>query len=253
MVDQTTMMKRQQVLAAFGEYAIRAEQLDDVLTEACRLVGTALGTARAKILEIQEGRQELLVRAGAGWAPDVVGRIHLSMSDRSSETYSINVGQPVISRDIAKEDRFDVPNFMKDAGVAAFVNVPIFVPGGRPYGVLQVDDTKPRDFGEDEVQFLRTYAMILGPVIDRLHLVEERARAAERLRESETRYQSLFDTIDEGYCLVEVVRDENGAAIDLIPREVNRAWLEKTGVPDPVGKRWTEVMPDLEKHLAGLL
>lgn len=195
MPKRDEMMKRQQVLADFGEFAIRSEDLDEILGEACRLVGDALGTGRAKVLEIQEGGDELLVRAGVGWKSDVVEKVRLQMDERSSETYSIRKGEPVYSRDIAKEDRFDVPAFMKDAGVVALVNVPIFVPGQRPYGILQVDDTEPRAFGEDEIQFLRTYSMILGPVIDRLHLVEERSRARERLR-------AVLDSIGEGFALL---------------------------------------------------
>ncbi|WP_120010934.1 PAS domain S-box protein, partial [Teichococcus vastitatis] len=85
-------------------------------------------------------------------------------------------------QDISQEDRFDVPPFMKDAGVVALVNVPVFLPGGRPYGLLQVDDTKPRDFGQDEVQFLRTYAAILGPVIDRLLMAQTLRSTEERFR-----------------------------------------------------------------------
>jgi len=193
MSDLSQMMKRQQVLADFGEFAIRSDEVDEVLTQACRLAGEALGTGRARILEIKEGRQELLVRAGVGWAPEVVGKLCLPMGERSSETYSINAAQPVILRDIAHEN-FDVPEFMKQAGVVALVNVPIFVPGHRPYGVLQVDDTKPRDFGDDEIQFLRTYAMILGPVIDRLHLVDERAHAAEELRKGEERLRLIVES-----------------------------------------------------------
>ncbi|MGI4807458.1 MAG: PAS domain-containing protein [Janthinobacterium lividum] len=180
------------MLAAFGEFAMRSEGLDEVLTEACRLVGEATGTGRAKVLEIQEGRQELLVRAGVGWAPDVVGKVRLQMTDRSSETYAIKAAVPVVSQDIAKDDRFEVPLFMKQAGVVALVNVPIFVPGQRPYGILQVDDTRPRAFGDDEVEFLRTYAMILGPVIDRLHLVEKRAKDQKQLRTIAARHSLLL-------------------------------------------------------------
>jgi hypothetical protein len=66
--------KRQRVLAAFGEFALQSEDLDAVLTEACRLVSEALGTERAKVLEIQAGTHSLFVRAGVGWAPGIVGR-----------------------------------------------------------------------------------------------------------------------------------------------------------------------------------
>ena len=143
MPEQDEMAKRQQVLADFGEFAIRSQDLDEVLMEACRLVGEATGTGRAKVLEIQEGGEELLLRAGVGWAANVVGKVRLQMNERSSETYSIRAGEPVFSQDISREDRFDVPAFMKDAGVVALVNVPIFVPAERPYGIVQVDDTRP--------------------------------------------------------------------------------------------------------------
>jgi GAF domain-containing protein len=128
MLDYGQVMKRQQVLAGFGELALHSDGLDEVLTEACRLVAEALGTGRAKILEIREDEQCLLVRAGVGWAPDVVGRVRLPMGEHSSETFAINAGKPVITQDISKEERFDVPEFLKKAGVVALVNVPIRIP-----------------------------------------------------------------------------------------------------------------------------
>jgi len=42
------LCRREQVLADFGEFALRSQDLDSTLTEACRLVGEALGTGRAK-------------------------------------------------------------------------------------------------------------------------------------------------------------------------------------------------------------
>jgi GAF domain-containing protein len=145
MADLGAMVRRQRVLADFGEFALRNESLDEVLTEACRLVGEAMGTMRAKVLEIETGGGMLLVRAGVGWRPGIIGQMRLEMSERSSESYSIKAGEPVISQDIRKEARFQLPAFLKEAGVIALVNVPIFLPGGRPYGLLQVDATEPRE------------------------------------------------------------------------------------------------------------
>jgi PAS domain S-box-containing protein len=175
-------MQRQQVLADFGEFALRSQDLNKILNEACRLVGEALGTGRAKILEIQHEGRSLLVRAGAGWDPGIVGNLRIPMEENSSETFAIAAGEPVITQDISKEERFGVPPFMGEAGVVALVNVPIFLPGGQPYGLLQVDDTRLRDFGADEVQFLRTYATILGPVIDRLLMARSLRLSEERFR-----------------------------------------------------------------------
>lgn len=182
MPDYDQMMKRQQVLADFGEFTLRSEDLDEVLTEACRLVGEALGTGRAKVLEIQENGQSLFVRAGVGWDPEVVGHLRLPMHEQSSETFAINQGKPVVTRDISQEERFEIPEFMKKAGVVALVNVPVRMPGGEAYGLLQVDATEPRDFGDEDITFLRTYATILRPVIDRLQKVGTLRSTEERFR-----------------------------------------------------------------------
>jgi two-component sensor histidine kinase len=163
------LVERQKVLAGFGEFALRNEDLDDVLTEACRVIAKALGTELSKVLEIEQSGQSLFMRAGIGWKPGFVGKMRLPMQERSSETYSIKVGKPVVTQDIDKEDRFEFPDFLKEHGAIAIVNVPIFLSGGVPYGLLQVDSREPREFGEEDIEFLRTYATILGPVIDRLH------------------------------------------------------------------------------------
>src|SRR5580698_10480171 len=57
-------------MADFGHFAIRSDDLDAVLNEAYRLVGEALATHRSKILELQPGGLEILVRAGV----EVAGR-----------------------------------------------------------------------------------------------------------------------------------------------------------------------------------
>ncbi|WP_162306257.1 GAF domain-containing protein, partial [Roseomonas vastitatis] len=123
MPDFAKVMTRQQVLADFGEFALRSQDLDQILAEATRLVGDALETGRSKILEIQHKEKSLLVRAGVGWEPGIVGHLRIPMGEHSSETFAIEGGEPVITQDISQEDRFDVPPFMKDAGVVALVNV----------------------------------------------------------------------------------------------------------------------------------
>ena len=173
MPNREQMVRRQRVLADFGDLALRCEDLQQVLTEACRLVGEALETDLAKVLEIDPEKRDLLVRAGVGWQPGIIGHTRLPMGERSSETFSIEQAKPVVSPNIHTEERFDFPAFMKENGVIALVNVPVILPGGRAYGLLQVDSRTPRRFDQEDIEFLRTYASILGPVIDRLHKVHD--------------------------------------------------------------------------------
>lgn len=180
MADREEMVKRQRVLADFGDFALGCEDLQQILTEACRLIADALDTPLAKVLEIDREKDRALVRAGVGWRPGIVGHEYIELDQRSSESFALEAAKPVAMQDVSTEDRFDVPGFMKEHGVVALINVPIFLPGSRPYGLLQVDDREPRKFSEEDTEFLRTYATILGPVIDRLHKVSELQEAHDR-------------------------------------------------------------------------
>jgi hypothetical protein len=66
---ETALLRQQATLANFGEVALRADDLDDLLHEACRLLSDALHTDLAKVMELQEDGTTLLVRAGVGWPP----------------------------------------------------------------------------------------------------------------------------------------------------------------------------------------
>jgi hypothetical protein len=86
--DDTTskaLLDQQRVLAEFGEFALRAENLDGILNEACRLVGDALRTDLAKVAELLPDGKGMLVRAGVGWKP---GRGSRSKTLRSSHLTS---------------------------------------------------------------------------------------------------------------------------------------------------------------------
>ncbi|WP_108398067.1 sensor histidine kinase [Devosia submarina] len=180
--DRQELIARQNALADFGELALRSDDLQAILTEACRIVVEALGADLAKILEIQSDQRTALVRAGIGWRDGIVGRQCVLMSEETSEAFALRQGKPIVMQNLATEQRFGIPHFMEKHGVQALVNVPIFLPGGKPYGILEVDAFQPREFADAEVSFLRTYAAVLGPVIDRLHKIADLERSDERFR-----------------------------------------------------------------------
>lgn len=142
----------------------------------------------------------MFVRAGVGWDPGIVGKLRMSLDDLSSESFAIREKCAVISQDINKEDRFEIPEFMKDAGVVALANVPILLPGGRAFGLLQVDAPEPRGFTSEDTEFLRTYSTILGPIIDRLLKLGELRASDERFRHivEEARDYAIFITDQDG-------------------------------------------------------
>ena len=74
-------------------------------------------------------------------------------------------------------------------------------------------------------------------------------RAAQKARqESEARYRTLFNSIDEGFCVIEMIFDEQGEPVDYVFVEVNAAFARQTGLHDAQGKRMRELAPGHEAH-----
>jgi len=181
--EHEELLRQQTTLARFGELALRSDDLDEILTEACRLAEEALGTDLAKVVELQEDGQTLLVRAGVGWKPGVVGVATIKATDDTSEGLALKTGEPMISPDIATETRFTYPPFLTENGVRAVANVVIIGGKGKPpFGILQVDSRKPRQFTENDTAFLRSYANLLAATVDRLRVLAERRDEEARLR-----------------------------------------------------------------------
>jgi PAS domain S-box-containing protein len=101
-----------------------------------------------------------------------------------------------------------------------------------------VDEGRPRF---DENGDWRGY---VGAVID----VHDRTRVAEALRKSEIRYRALFDSIDEGFCIIEVLRDQQRQPIDYRFLETNPAFVKQTGLENAIGRTARSLLPDLEQH-----
>ncbi len=180
---QSTPLRLQTVLTRFGELALRSNDLDEILTEACHLVGQGLGTDLAKVMELQEEGRTLRVRAGVGWKPGVVGEVVIEVTNDSSEGHALKTGKPMISPDIETETRITYPAFLIDHGVRAVANVVIIGGQGRPpYGILQIDSRQPRRFTDEDTAFLSSYANLLAAAVDRLRVISEMRRGEERLR-----------------------------------------------------------------------
>lgn len=76
----------------------------------------------------------------------------------------------------------------------------------------------------------------------------ERRSTADALRESERRYRSLFESIDEGFCVIEVLFDDRRVPVDCRFLEVNPSFEKQIGLKHPVGKTIRSLMPAENPH-----
>ena len=71
-----------------------------------------------------------------------------------------------------------------------------------------------------------------------------RARAETALAESEERYRTLFNSIDEGFCIIEFFDGPHGPLSDYIHIEANPAYALHAGIPNVVGQKVREMVPN---------
>jgi PAS domain S-box-containing protein len=76
----------------------------------------------------------------------------------------------------------------------------------------------------------------------------ERRDYEKRLEAKEERYRALFESIDEGFCVIRLMRDAEGRVRDYRFEEANQAFSMHTGLHDAVGRSMRELVPDHEAH-----
>ncbi len=78
--------------------------------------------------------------------------------------------------------------------------------------------------------------------------ISDQVNARPAIARSEERYRTLFDLLDEGFCEVEVLFDEENRPVDYRFLEMNPAFERHTGLKNAVGKAAHELVPDLESR-----
>lgn len=105
--------------------------------------------------------------------------------------------------------------------------------------------------GRAYVMRMRPYRTIedrIDGVVVTFFDITDRQKAQAALRENESKYRALFESIEEGFTIVETVRDDDGRLVDLIYREANSAYANQAGFQPRPGQRLKEVMPDVENN-----
>lgn len=198
--DRATILLRQRkAFADFGCYALRETDLDKVLTEAARLCVEGLGVSFAKVLEYRPAQQDLVVRAGIGWQPHVIGRAiaRVEMSDPSGRT--VLTGNPVVIADVNEIGIYNLPSIYPEHHIKSAVNVAINGGGERNYGVLEADSQQGNRFTADDVAFLQNYANVIAGAVINIERIKALHKANDALvdvsREQQHRMRNNLQSI----------------------------------------------------------
>ena len=88
-----------------------------------------------------------------------------------------------------------------------------------------------------------------GVVITFVDITRRRADEAA-LRQSEARYRTLFGSIEEGFCVIDILENAAGHPVDYRFVETNPAFERLTGLAEVVGETGRDLPPGLGSHWA---
>jgi two-component sensor histidine kinase/DNA-binding response OmpR family regulator len=180
-------IRQQELLAELGVTALQRTGLDELLTRAVQIAADGLKAELCKVLEYIPEENRLLLRAGVGWDPGLIGTTSIGADLASPSGFALRTGKPVISNHLEHEERFRTPSLLKAHGVQRAINV-ILQGDGAPFGVLEVDSRSEGKFSERDIAFLQGAANILGMAI-------ERQRYERSLRHALEHQKVLLDEI----------------------------------------------------------
>jgi PAS domain S-box-containing protein len=174
--------------------------------------------------------------------PELVGRFPISSFGTATATLRSGTTLVISDMDAAALSETEKTNF-RAIQVHSAIAVPI-IKGGRWVSNFGVHHGVPRAWTVDDVR-------LLEDVAERTWVAIEHGRAEEALRESEAKYRALFESMDQGFAIAEIIVGDAGNPVDYRMLEMNPQFERMTGQPADrflSGQTVRQVAPELEEH-----
>ncbi len=195
-------LQQQELVAAFGLFALREPTLASVFDQACQIAARGLSTRFAKILAFRPATQDFLLCSGVGWNPGVVGHAVIGADLASPAGFALRTKMPVVSNHLTAESRFRTPLILAEHGIHRAINVIISEDGGLPFGVLEADSSDRLQFTTHDIAFMQALANVAAAAIERHRQVENQTAL---LREKDILMQEVHHRIKNSLQLVQTM------------------------------------------------
>jgi two-component sensor histidine kinase len=191
LIDPHKALSYQQALATFTRILDEVDSAPRLLQNAAAQVARITGIKHVKALRYRPDHGDLLIEAGVGWRPGVVGHVSFGADRHSAPGRSLQTGQPVVVQDIRNNPDFRYAEVLREHGIVSVCNVPIFVKGSH-WGVLEVDTEEEVAFDEFDVRSLSIFANIIGLSLAHRFAEAEALRAVTDTSATQTHTEILL-------------------------------------------------------------
>jgi PAS domain S-box-containing protein len=215
--------------------------LQEVLAVACDFTGTDRGCVQ--LLSSDGERLEMFVWQGYADDSPFISFFRYEGLKTGCEVARVHRQRMII------EDTVGFPSLEgTDAGAAAHADgirasqsTPMASRKGETIGVISTQFRQPHRSSDHALRLVDMLAWTAGEFL-------ERHRADAALRQSEEKYRSLFEAINDGFCLIEMIFDENEKPVDYRFLEISPSFERQTGMTNAIGKRMRELAPNHEEY-----
>ena len=113
----------------------------------------------------------------------------------------------------------------------------------------------PAELAKEGVLQYRYFNITYNRVVDKdgiafvLHMatdVTEQVLSRKQIEYSESKYRRLFEKMDQGFSIIEMIFDDDNKPVDSLFLEMNSVFEKQSGFKGAVGKRIREIVPDIE-------
>ncbi len=228
-VQELSRERERRRLAALDRYRILDTPRENAFDEVARLAADLCGTPIGVVNLIGDGRQFFKAEVGLG--------VRETPLETAFCTHAILEEEFLLIPDARQDARFaGNPLVHGQPGLRFYAGAPLRTADGLPIGTLCVLDTEPRNLNEVQQRALKVLARQL------MNQLDLRIAATER-SEQDDRYRTLFDLMDEGFCIIEFIDGPDGPLSDYVHVEANAAYALNAGIPDVVGQKVRTMVP----------
>jgi signal transduction histidine kinase len=184
--------QQQAGIAELGRLALTGTSPQELMERAVSLVASTLQVDYVRVLEVLPDGQNLLLRAGMGWRPGLVGTATIPLENTQVDLFESN--EPLVIEDFQTDTRFEASWLLREHYVRSGIRAAIHGEP-RPFGDLAAYTKERRLFTEEDVLFMRATANTLAECFSRLHAEQEKEQSLRQLKEVDEARQRLLERL----------------------------------------------------------